>query len=49
MLLLLLNLGQALGSVDATCNVFETKCLDTEFAFDLTGKTFLTSFPLNLN
>ena len=27
--------------VYATCNVFETKCLNTEFAFDFTGKIFL--------
>ena len=26
------------GSVFAVCNVFEIKCLDSEFAFDFIGK-----------
>ena len=29
-----------LGSVLASCNVFETKCKETEFAYDLIGMYF---------
>ena len=27
-----------LSSVHAVCNVFDIKCLDSEFAYDLTGE-----------
>ena len=42
MITFLLSLGSAAASTEtstyAACNVFEIKCLDTEFAFDFTSK-----------